>query len=241
MAVSYRKRRLISTVFSVIVLLFVIFFNSPSPNNSQFDEKIESSDVLSADDSKLAINALNDLDIKGRSPKTGYSREEFGSGWATKDGCDTRNIILNRDLTSVVIDKDCNVLSGILNDPYTGETINFVRGASTSSEVQIDHVVALGDAWQKGAQFLSKDKRVALSNDPLELMAVSGDANQNKGDGDAATWLPSNKAFRCQYIARQIAIKQKYKLWVTQAEHATMSQILQNCPSQLLPLVTPNP
>ncbi len=146
-----------------------------------------------------------------------------------------REIILNRDLLDVKINDKCQVVSGILNDPYTGKTIYFVRGNTTSGEVQIDHVVALSDAWQKGAQQFTLEERIQLANDPLELLAVDGAINQQKGDGDAATWLPPNKSFRCQYVSRQIAVKQKYGLWVTQAEHDAMSAILNKCPDQLLP------
>ncbi len=182
-----------------------------------------------------AVDLLGTLPVKGRAPKTGYKRTEFGNGWATIDGCDTRNIILHRDMKPVTIGDGCKVLSGTLNDPYTGKVISFTRGADTSDDVQIDHVVALSDAWQKGAQQLTKDRRIALANDPLELLAVDGETNQAKGDGDAATWLPPNKAFRCQYVARQIAVKAKYALWVTQTEHDTMSKILSGCPGQSLP------
>jgi hypothetical protein len=128
---------------------------------------------------------------------------------------------------------DCRIQSGVLHDPYTAETIMYVRGGV--SEVDIDHVVALGDAWQKGAQQLSQARREVFANDPLELLAVSSTANRVKGDGDAATWLPSNKSFRCDYVARQIAVKQKYGLWVTQAEHDAMARVLSTCPGQKLP------
>ena len=133
------------------------------------------------------------------------------------------------------LDESCNVTQGTLNDPYTGKVIAFVRGSATSGDVQIDHVVALSDAWQKGAQQLTKDKRIELANDPLELLAVDGPANQQKSDGDAATWLPPNKAFRCQYVTRQIAVKQKYSLWMTQAEYDAVATVLQSCPKQTLP------
>jgi hypothetical protein len=123
----------------------------------------------------------------------------------------------------------------VLNDPYTGKTIEFQRGETSSQTVQIDHVVALSDAWQKGAQQLAFEKRVALANDPLELLAVDGEANQQKSDGDAATWLPANKSFRCQYVARQIAVKQKYMLWVTEPEKQAMLRVLGSCPGQRLP------
>lgn len=124
-------------------------------------------------------------------------------------------------------------MSGVLDDPYTGMTIQFSR--QQSSAVQIDHVVALSDAWQKGAQQLEREARVQFANDPLNLLAVDGPANQQKGDGDAATWLPENSSFRCEYIARQVSIKQKYTLWVTKAEKQAMAQILSGCPGQVLP------
>jgi hypothetical protein len=124
------------------------------------------------------------------------------------------------------------VLSGILNDPYTATLVNFLRGNSTSTAVQIDHVVALSDAWQKGAQQLSPAQRQSFANDPLNLLAVDGTANQQKSDGDAATWLPPNKTFRCEYVARQIAVKSSYSLWVTQAEHDAMARVLGDCPGE---------
>lgn len=183
-----------------------------------------------------AASSLKALPVKGRAPKTGYSRAQFGDGWATVGHCDTRELILRRDLTAIKLETDgCSVKSGQLLDPYTGQTILFRRGPSTSADIQVDHVVALSDAWQTGAQALSTTQRQHFANDPLELLAVDGSANEQKGDGDAATWLPKNKAFRCSYIARQIAIKTKYHLWVTPAERAAMTRILANCPNQPLP------
>lgn len=214
---------------SLVLFAFVVYLNYPKNNNNNTPSNKETNY------SKLAIDALGQLDVKGRAPKTGYSRAQFGDGWKTINGCDLRNIILNRDMSDVKLDEECHVVSGNLFDPYSGKLINFVRGAETSSLVQIDHVVALSDAWQKGAQQLTKEIRIELANDPLELLAVDGAENQKKSDGDAATWLPSNKSFRCQYIARQIAVKQKYKLWVTRAEYDSMFKILNNCPSQKIP------
>lgn len=185
---------------------------------------------------ELASAALEMLPVKGRAPKTGYKRAQFGDGWAKLGNCDTRNLILQRDLKNVVLEDDkCKVRTGALNDPYTGKDIAFARGASTSAAVQIDHVVALSNAWQTGAQQLSAERRVQLANDPLDLLAVDGPANQQKGDGDAATWLPSNKPFRCQYIARQIAVKRKYALWVAEPEKAAMARVLSSCPEQIMP------
>lgn len=180
-----------------------------------------------------ARDALDTLAVKGRAPKTDYSRSQFGDGWAEVNGCDTRQIILYRDLVDVVMMDECRVQSGRLDDPYTGEWLAFSR--DNASAVQVDHVVALSDAWQKGAQLLSDEQRRELANDPLELLAVDGPANQQKGDGDAATWLPANIAFRCEYVARQIAVKQKYELWVTRAEYDAMASVLERCPGQKLP------
>lgn len=191
-------------------------------------------------DGDLAIDVLETLEVKGRAPKTGYDRDQFGQRWAdiNRNGCDTRNDILDRDLTGKTYKpgtRDCVVLTGTLISPFTAETISFVRGESTSSEVQIDHVVALSDAWQKGAQQLSLDDRERFANDPLNLLAVDGSSNAQKGDGDAATWLPKNKSFRCEYVARQVSVKAKYNLWVTSAEKTAISNILGNCPGQLIP------
>ncbi|TFD50306.1 DUF1524 domain-containing protein [Cryobacterium frigoriphilum] len=182
-----------------------------------------------------ALALLTTLLVKGRAPQTGYDRTGgFGSAWLDVDqnGCDTRNDILSRDLTVIVKSGDCRVLTGTLLGPYTGKTINFVRGQSTSALVQIDHVVALSNAWQTGGQQLSQAQRVSLANDPLNLLAVDGSTNSSKGDGDSATWLPPVKAYRCAYVARQVSVKATYGLWVTQAEHDAMTRILTNCPDE---------
>ena len=187
-----------------------------------------------------ASSVLSTLPVKGRAPKTGYTRAQFGQAWADVDrnGCDTRNDMLKRDLTDIVFKvktRDCVVLSGVLIDRYSGETINFVRGNVTSMEVQIDHVVALSNAWQTGAFKLTVLQRTALANDPMNLFAVKGRLNSQKGDGDTATWLPPLKSFRCSYVAQQIAVKAKYSLWVTAPEKEAMARILTACPKQLLP------
>ncbi len=184
-----------------------------------------------------ALRALAKLPIKGRAPQTGYSREMFSDDWDYYNGCDVRNRILARDLVqyNYRYDSYCIIENGILEDPFTGQVIAFQRGIRTSLDVQIDHVVALSDAWQKGAQQLSGYQRFMLYNDPLNLLAVWGPANGQKSDSDAASWLPSNKSFRCSFVARQIAVKVKYQLWVTQAEHDSMGRVLATCPKKGLP------
>lgn len=186
-----------------------------------------------------ALEALATLPVKGRAPQTNYSRAQFDANWELVGACDVRNHILARDMHNVktVSETDCTVASGMLNDPYTGEVMSFSRGPGSSTAVQIDHVVALSNAWQTGAQQLTPQQRQAFANDALNLLAVDGPTNQKKGDGDAATWLPPNKDYRCRYVARQIAVKVKYSLWVTVAEYDAIKRVLGNCPDQVLPIV----
>jgi hypothetical protein len=186
------------------------------------------------------LSVIEAQTTKGRAAKTGYTRDQFGPSWSDVDrnGCDTRNDILKRDLTGEVFKEkthECVILSGVLKDPYSGESINFVRGVVTSMEVQIDHVVALSNAWQTGAFKLTLKERTAFANDPLNLLAVKGRLNSQKGDGDAATWLPPLKSYRCEYVSRQVAVKIKYKLWFTAPEKEAIVRILKSCPEKALP------
>jgi hypothetical protein len=183
-----------------------------------------------------ALAVLGELAVKGRAPTTGYERDRFGNGWVDVDhnGCDTRNDVLARDLTGETT-RNCVVLTGTLADPYSGRTIEFRRGQDTSDDVQIDHVVALSDAWQKGAQGWDTGGRTAFANDPLNLLAVDGPLNMQKGDGDAATWLPPDRSYRCAYVARQVAVKSGYGLWVTRAERNAAATVLSGCPGEPLP------
>ena len=183
-----------------------------------------------------ALTALNNLEVKGRAPKTGYARSQFPH-WSDPDrnGCDARNDTLKRDLTNVtykVGTRECKVIAGQLLDPFSGKVITF---SATKVVIDIDHVVALSNAWQTGAAYFDKSKRIQIANDPLNLLAVDSKLNRQKSDGDAATWLPPSKAFRCEYVARQVAVKAKYGLWVTKPEKAAIGKILSTCVGQKLP------
>lgn len=183
-----------------------------------------------------ALTKLNSRPVKGRAPKTHFGRALFGDQWTDDvtvegghNGCDTRNDMLRRDLAGAGFKpgrKTCVVLSGTLNDPYTGETILFQRGAGSSSQVQVDHVVPLLDAWQKGAQDWDYMARRNFANDPINLQTTTAAANREKGSADAATWLPPNKAYRCTYATRIIDIKARYGLWVTQSERDALARVL---------------
>lgn len=185
-----------------------------------------------------ALALLDGLRVQGRGPLTGYDRAAFGQPWADADrnGCDTRNDVLRRDLTDVVLKEGtraCVVLSGTLLDPYTGERVAHVRGGGG---VEIDHVVSLADAWQKGAAGWPWSRRVALANDPLDLLATATAVNRAKGPGDAATWLPPRRDRRCAFAARQVAVKAKYRLGVTVAERDALRRLLTTCPDEPVPV-----
>ena len=181
--------------------------------------------------------ALETLVVKGRAAKTGYRRAQFGAGWVDVDhnSCSTREDILRRDLRAITVRAHtggCLVASGLLADPYTGRDLAFLRGPTTSDAIQIDHLVSLSDAWQKGAQQWSSVQRVAFANDPLELLATDGGTNAAKSGSDAASWLPPYTAYRCAFVARQVTVKASYGLSVTAAEKAAMARVLAGCPGQ---------
>lgn len=233
----HRARRLVAAVLALAgVTGFVILNPNSYDNIPDTSAESNSTDQIneSSNDSPLAIEILKRLEVKGRAPKTGYDRKQFYDGWPSIEGCNLRQRILRREFgdTAKLADDNCSVLAGEFDEPYTGKHLQFSEKTAISKGVQIDHVVALSDAWQKGAQNLSKDERYNLATDPLNLLAVDASTNQDKSDGDAATWLPPNKFFRCQYIARQISVKYKYHLWVTEAEKTAMNTVLENCPNE---------
>ena len=251
----YGLLALLAVILLVVGMIYVSkhgtggLFGSESSTSTDDDDANVATETLSAGknpykavdpatalapDLATAKRAPASLQVKDRASKTGYSREQFGPAWDDVDGnkCNTRDDILRRDMTNVrfkVKTHACTVITGTLADPYTGKTIEFKRGKKTSSAVQIDHVVALSNAWQTGAQNLTAEQRRQLANDPENLLAADGPANQQKSDADASEWLPSNTAYRCTYVARQVHVKAKYKLWVTADEKKVMERTLNSC------------
>lgn len=243
---NYRLRRVVLSIIALAGALTWLFVNPA--NYEEIDEDVpvpavsdQTVALVDGDttidsgttiEGPLARDILEELAVKGRAPKTGYSREAFYNGWPTVDGCNLRQRIIKREFGDTAVLDGCTVLSGEYDEPYTGEHKVFTEKSQISSGVQIDHVVALSDAWQKGAQYMSEEIRYQIATDPLNLLAVDSKANQQKSDGDAATWLPKNKRFRCEYVARQVSVKYKYSLWVTQAEKDAIAGILEKCPNQ---------
>lgn len=233
--VGYKIRRLILVFVALggVATWLVVNPNSYEENFTKVEDA-NASVELGEGEVRVA-DVLEKLEVKGRSPKTNYDREEFYKSWPTVDGCNLRQKIIKREFGDTAVLDGCTVLSGEYDEPYTGEHIIYSSKEEISSGIQIDHIVALSDAWQKGADFdhMTAEKRRELATDPLNLLAVDSKANQSKSDGDAATWLPKNKKFRCQYVARQVSVKYKYNLWVTEAEKDAIKSVLENCPNEL--------
>ncbi len=238
---QYRWRRILAVIVAAAGAAGLVIA-SPNSYEPVFESPEASAETPAntsqnptSNSNPAALEILAKLEIKGRAPKTDYDRSaQFYKTWPNIDGCSLRQRIIKRELgeTAQLDTDNCTVLAGEFDEPYTGQHLIFYQKSDLSKGIQIDHVVALSDAWQKGAQQLTSDERYQLATDPLNLLAVESNANQQKSDGDAATWLPKNKSFRCQYVARQVSVKYKYRLWVTQAEHDAIERVLQTCPNE---------
>ena len=214
-----------------------------APNATQIPQVSESPSSNGAPEPSAgespALLAAQSLVERGRSSTTNYSRDAFGSAWKDVDrnGCDTRNDILGRDFTTAIYKagtNDCKVIGGTWTDPYSNESYTFTQ---QPSEAQIDHVVALSNAWQMGADLWTDEMRTEYANDPLNLLVTIASLNRQKSDSNAASWLPPYKPGRCDFIARQVAVKTKWQLFVTSSEKVAMLGILNKpeCAQTLLP------
>lgn len=197
---------------------------------------------LTAEQASVAKQQLASLPVKPHYEGQ-YKREYFGPPWTDKapgvafsgNGCRTIEDVRVRDMMNVQMKNKCDVQSGVLWNPYGSKAhpqddwIQFERGAG--AKVDIDHVVALGNAWKTGAYLLSDEQRMAIANDPINLVAVSASENRSKGDQDVSTWTPANRDIHCGYAASQVQVKSKYGLWVTPAEQHVLAQMLETCPA----------
>ena len=237
-----KQERLEAQIMAVVLALLLIaswFILFQHGGHTRERDQSDAQSAISMDAGAVPDGSLSDLDNltvnDNPTPPEKYSRvEQFGPAWKDVDhnGCDTRNDILARDLARPTFKPgthDCVVLSGTLAEPYTGATIEFQRGDKTSALVQIDHVVALADAWRSGAWQWDAQRRQEFANDPENLLAVDGQANEDKSASSADQWLPPNTAFRCDYVKRQIAVKNAYGLSVTRAEQDALAEQLSIC------------
>ena len=223
--------RIIPALIGLLVLAFAVFCWL------QWRGQPEQRAIDGSPDYDGARAQMAELPVKGWDRLTDYSRDRFGEPWSDDvnvefghNGCNTRDDILQRDLTQLVVRPGtCYAQSGVLIDPYTGESIAFVRGPETSEAVQIDHVVSLSDAWYRGARDWDEQRRRDFANDPRNLLAVGAKTNFDKAFRDADAWLPPNRAFRCEFVARQVAVKTTYQLRVSANEKRAMTAVLEHC------------
>ncbi|MDO4019618.1 HNH endonuclease family protein [Clavibacter michiganensis] len=184
-----------------------------------------------------AVRSLVDklpADTHARTPA--YDRAAYGPSWADTDhnGCDQRNDVLARDLTAVTYtkaDPGCTVATGHLADVYTGRSIDFTSGKTTSAAVQIDHLVPLGWAWQHGAAGWTGERREQLATDFNNLQAVDGPTNEAKSDQGPATWLPPAVGYDCLYVTRFAYVLRTYELTIDDADRAAIDRTLDGCSS----------
>lgn len=251
-------RKAIFTLVAAAIAAFFLYTNVVDTDSTKAADEaapagpsvsVELNDLIGSDgtatigtvDRQKATALIASLETKEASSMDGYDRVPQYGTWLTGDDSsdpsfcgDTRNDILNRDFDDVTYshDDDCQVATGTLDDPYTGETIDFIRGPSTSSEVQIEHIVALGYTYRMGAKDWSQDKREAIANDPDNLIAVDGPANQSKSDLGPEEWIPTdsgNPAYDCTFVARYAFVADKYELPVTPADRKAMTSTIETC------------
>ncbi|GAA3758396.1 hypothetical protein HDA32_001927 [Spinactinospora alkalitolerans] len=181
-----------------------------------------------AAEAEEARERLAGIEVAVPDSRGDYEREEFGDGWIDTDdnGCSTRNDVLARDLDAVTADADCKVVNGVLDDPYTGERIEFT--SDDPQAVQIDHVVPLSLAWRMGADEWDRDRRVEFANDPGNLIAADGPANGQKSDSGPGEWQPRAE-YRCSYAIRYIDVTHRYDLALASEDHDALDDMLDTC------------
>ncbi|ANI39226.1 HNH endonuclease family protein [Mycolicibacterium vaccae] len=222
------------SVLLAVIVAYQVSATSPAPSEYIADADIPT--VAPAADVLAGV-----IEIPARVRGNDYRRAAFGESWTDdtsapggRNGCDTRNDILDRDLidkTYVAISRCPRaVATGTLRDPYTNATVPFVRGNQTGAAVQIDHIVPLALAWDLGARHWPEDIRERFANDPANLIAVSGGANQDKGDKPPAAWMPPNDAFHCQYAIQFIAVLRGYGLPVDAPSVPVLREAADTCP-----------
>ncbi|GAA1770077.1 HNH endonuclease family protein [Streptomonospora arabica] len=198
---------------------------APAPSAQQ---PAPGADPPASADVEQAIADLSEAEVGPEGSGAGYEREEFGSSWTDTDdnGCPTRHDILARDLRRLRVADDCTVTRGVLEDPYTGRRIEF--SAEDPMEVQIDHLVPLALAWRTGAVEWDRDMRVEFANDPDNLIAADGPANQSKGDSGPGEWRPY-PPFRCTYAVAYVDVVDEYGLRLPSADRAALEEMLGDC------------
>ncbi|WP_030859478.1 HNH endonuclease family protein [Streptomyces sp. NRRL S-37] len=211
----YARRRSLSIVAALTGLIASVgLFNGPTASAA----------LPTPVSAATARGYLATLDVRTEN-RTGYDRDLFPH-WITQSGaCNTRETVLKRDGSGVVTDSSCAATSGSWYSPYDGATW------SAASDVDIDHLVPLAEAWDSGASAWTTSRRQSFANDLTrpQLLAVTDNVNQAKGDQDPATWMPSRTAYRCTYVRAWVQVKYYYDLSVDSAEKSALTNYLASC------------
>jgi hypothetical protein len=234
-----KRKHLVWATLAVALAVFVAY-QTVSTSVEQTAAYVAEADVPTV---APGVDVLADVaQVPARMRSGDYRRDAFGEAWTDdnsapggRNGCDTRNDILDRDLvdkTYVAISRcPTAVATGTLRDPYTSQTIPFVRGAQAGAAVQIEHIVPLAYAWDQGARIWTDEMRVRFANDPANLVAVDGPTNQDKGDAEPALWMPPNAAFHCQYAMQFVAVMKGYSLPIDGPSVAELRRAVATCPT----------
>ena len=234
-----KRKQLVWATLAVALTVFVAY-QTVSTSVEQTAAYLAEADVPTVSPGVDVLAGVAQVPARMRSGD--YRRDAFGEAWTDdnsapggRNGCDTRNDILDRDLidkTYVAISRcPTAVATGTLRDPYTSQTIPFVRGAQTGAAVQIEHFVPLAYAWDQGARHWTDEVRVRFANDPANLVAVDGPTNQDKGDAEPALWMPPNAAFHCQYAMQFIEVLRGYGLAVDAPSVTALRRAAGTCPA----------
>ncbi|KIY63887.1 hypothetical protein CYLTODRAFT_359221 [Cylindrobasidium torrendii FP15055 ss-10] len=168
---------------------------------------------------------LSELKVATDSNSPAYSRDEFKT-WITIEGnCNTREYVLKRDATSITVDSACTATSGKWTSPYDGVA------TTLASDLDIDHVVPLKEAWISGARSWTAAQRQAFANDVTrpQLVAVTDNLNQSKSDKDPDSWMPPLASFKCTYVRAWVHVKHYYDLTIDTDEKAALTSFLADC------------
>ncbi|MCM2414382.1 HNH endonuclease family protein [Streptomyces sp. RKAG290] len=168
---------------------------------------------------------LGELTVQAEGSSSGYSRDKFPHWIAQSGACDTREVVLKRDGTNVSQDSSCAAVSGSWYSEYDGVSW------TAAGDLDIDHMVPLAEAWRSGAAAWTTAQRQAYANDLTrpQLIAVTDNVNQSKGDKDPAEWLPSRTAYLCTYARAWVHVKHYYDLTVDSAEKSALQSVLNGC------------
>ncbi|WP_407077850.1 HNH endonuclease family protein [Streptomyces phytohabitans] len=177
-------------------------------------------------DGDRAGQRLEELRVRAPASMDGYARDRFPHWSTVRGNCDTREAVLERDGKDVRTDRACKAVSGSWRSPYDGGTW------TETSDVDIDHIVPLAEAWRSGADGWTDDRREELANDMErpQLLAVTDNVNQSKGDSPPDEWKPPLKDYWCAYAGDWIEVKHHYALSVTEKERTALRQMLDRCP-----------